>query len=217
MALRIAQLRSNLLAAGWKVLTSDAWVVERLGNKARLRDFAERVGLLGHLPEHYASLEGARYPCVLKAALGEHGRDIHIVRSREEARAIVADHNGSEWLLQELVLGCIEYSVSLLVESGNILDAICTRYEYDREEYVWPRAEEVSKEFTSDIPPEHMAVMAVFLSDYSGICNFNYKVREGGSMAIFEVNTRVGADLACDVPRERARALFERLDELSSS
>ena len=41
------------------------------------------------------------------------------------------------------------------------------------------------------------------------MCNFNYKVRQdSGHMGIFEVNTRVGADLACDVPRERAKAFF---------
>ena len=29
-----------------------------------------------------------------------------------------------------------------------------------------------------------------------------------------QVNTRVGADLACDVPRARARALFMKMDEV---
>ena len=50
------------------------------------------------------------------------------------------------------------------------------------------------------------------------MCNFNYKVRQdSGHMGIFEVNTRVGADLACDVPRERAKAFFEKLDKLETS
>lgn len=40
------------------------------------------------------------------------------------------------------------------------------------------------------------------------------QVRKSGSACMFEINTRVGADLACDVPRERARELFEKLDEL---
>ena len=45
------------------------------------------------------------------------------------------------------------------------------------------------------------------------MCNFNYKVRQdSGHMGIFEVNTRVGADLACDVPRARARRLFAKMD-----
>ena len=57
--------------------------------------------------------------------------------------------------------------------------------------------------------------MKGFLADFSGICNFNYKVRpDTGSMCIFEVNARVGADLACDVTRRRAAALFEKLDAL---
>jgi len=33
-------------------------------------------------------------------------------------------------------------------------------------------------------------------------------------MCVFEINTRVGADLACDVPRPRARILFEKLNAL---
>ena len=50
------------------------------------------------------------------------------------------------------------------------------------------------------------------------MCNFNYKVRQdSGHMGIFEVNTRVGADLACDVPRERAKAFFEKRDKLETS
>ncbi|CAK0818763.1 unnamed protein product, partial [Prorocentrum cordatum] len=54
--------------------------------------------------------------------------------------------------------------------------------------------------------------MRQFLEGYSGICNFNYKLREGGGMCILEANPRIGADLAGDVPRERARELFELLD-----
>ena len=33
-------------------------------------------------------------------------------------------------------------------------------------------------------------------------------------MCIFEVNARIGADLACDVPRRRAASLMEKLDAL---
>ena len=47
------------------------------------------------------------------------------------------------------------------------------------------------------------------------MCNFNYKVRPTGGMCIFEVNARVGADLACDVPRRRAAQFFEALEALS--
>jgi carbamoylphosphate synthase large subunit len=46
--------------------------------------------------------------------------------------------------------------------------------------------------------------MKAFLADFSGICNFNYKLRTEGGMCIFEVNARIGADLACDATRSRA-------------
>lgn len=40
-----------------------------------------------------------------------------------------------------------------------------------------------------------------------------YKVRSGsGMMAIFEVNIRVGGDIADDAPRWQARTFFERLE-----
>ena len=59
--------------------------------------------------------------------------------------------------------------------------------------------------------------MRKFVAGFSGICNFNYKVRPSGGMCIFEVNARVGADLACDIPRRRAAAFFARLDALTPS
>ena len=59
--------------------------------------------------------------------------------------------------------------------------------------------------------------MRKFVAGFSGICNFNYKVRPSGAMCIFEVNARVGADLACDVPRRRAAAFLKGLDRIGAS
>ena len=55
------------------------------------------------------------------------------------------------------------------------------------------------------------------------MCNLNYKLRplsapqdpqgpDGRTLAILEVNPRIGGDLVCDVPLERARALLERVE-----
>jgi carbamoylphosphate synthase large subunit len=214
MAVTIARLQGELLAAGWKLLTCDHNLVSRLSNKVSLREHAEALGLLNFLPRHYSSPQASRYPCILKTAEGEHGKNVHIVRSIQDALDVTTTGFGSEWLLQELIPGCEEYACSVLVDNGEVLDAICTRYEYDREEYVWPFAEEVSRTCVEPIPSKHLQIMRGFLRGYSGICNFNYKVREDGTLCIFEINTRVGSDLACDVPRPRARALFERLDAL---
>ena len=79
-----------------------------------------------------------------------------------------------------------------------------------------PRQDEDKRKSTDKVNPAHLETMKGFLTDFSGICNFNYKVRpDTGGMCIFEVNARVGADLACDITRKRAAMLFEKLDSLS--
>ena len=85
---------------------------------------------------------------------------------------------------------------------------------YERAEYVWPHVKELREQrhFEEGAPPAHLKVMRAFLVGFDGICNFNYKVRPSGAIAIFEVNTRVGGDLAADAPRWRARELLEKLD-----
>jgi hypothetical protein len=217
IALVIADERAALEKLGWKLLTCDVDVIDRLQSKVRLRDYGEKLGMLNCLPRHYDSLSRAQFPCMLKGARGNHGKTVWIVNSREEALEVTGakDVAGDpDWLLQEIIPGGTEYSVSLLVRDSQILDAVETRYEYDRDVYVWPHVEELGRDSSGRVKPEHIAVMSHFLGGYSGICNFNYKLRPNGEMAIFEVNTRIGADLACDVPRDRARDFFEKLEQL---
>lgn len=223
-AVEIAKHQKELRALGWKLLTCAPHVVSRIGQKANLHAYAKTLGLLQHLPQHYSRPETATFPCMLKAAVGEHGKDVFIVRSAAEVHKLAtggfpgtAAGGSPRWLLQEIAIGRNEYATSLLVNNGEILDAVTTSYEYDAEVYVWPDVEELQhkRHSHSNVPAEHLATMKSFLTDFSGICNFNYKVRQSdGGMCIFEVNARVGADLACDVPRRRAAKLFAKLDEL---
>jgi len=219
-AVQIGTHAEGLAANGWKLLTCPGPNVARIGNKHNLFQHAKALGLLAHLPQHYATPVSAKYPCMLKAHAGEHGQGIYIVRNEKEvASKAGASYDGSQWLLQELCAGRIEHATSLLVKDGEVHDAIVTDYEYDCDAsgvYVWPHVEELQDRRRSheDIPAAHMTVMKKFVAGFSGICNFNYKVRPDGGMCIFEVNARVGADLACDVPRRRAAKLFAKLDEL---
>lgn len=122
---------------------------------------------------------------------------------------------GDRWVLQELAAGKFEYSTSLLVRDGEILDAACSRYEYSSDVYVWPALDYLHSEHVS-APRDHLKVMSRILVGFSGICNFNYKIRPCGRLCIFEVNPRVGGDLVFDVPKKRVRALFEKLDAMFS-
>jgi len=111
-------------------------------------------------------------------------------------------------------MGRHELATSLLVLRGEVRDAITTTYDYQQEEYVWPHVKEAcgNRTSTREVNPAHLATMAGFLADFSGICNFNYKVRPNGELSIFEVNTRMGSDLGCDVPMPMLRELFRKLD-----
>ena len=143
-AVEIAKYRHELRALGWKLLTCEPHVVSRIGQKANLHAYAVELGQTKFLPQHYPTPATASYPCMLKAAVGEHGRDVFIVESEEEVHENA--HGGfdcGDWLLQELCPGSIEYATSLLVQDGVILDYISTQYVYDREIYVWPHVEEV--------------------------------------------------------------------------
>jgi hypothetical protein len=237
-AVEIARHQDGLRALGWKLLTCEPHVVSRIGQKANLYAYAKSLELLQHLPRHYSSPECADYPCMLKSAVGEFGASVFIVHSAAEVHERVtggfhgstSDGDGagvgadadaasgsSQWLLQEIASGHNEYATSLLVKDGEILDAITTSYEFEEEVYVWPHVTELKEKRHShtDTPDAHLATMKAFLSDFSGICNFNYKTRPSdGGLCIFEVNARIGSDLACDVPRPIAAQLFSKLRAL---
>lgn len=215
MSVRIAQLEDELKDAGWRILTSKPHVILRLGNKACFREYGEAIDMLGYLPAHFTSPTEARYPCVLKPSSGEYGKDTAIVSSAADVAEVASEgFDCQRWVLQELIPGCFEYATSLLVKDGRILETISTRYEYSKEVYVWPHVEELGRE-TVTVPEAHVATMTAFLREYSGICNFNYKIRGDGRLCIFEINTRIGSDLGCDVPRDMARSFFARLDALA--
>ena len=233
----IARHRDALRALGWRVIACEPQLVLCLGDKCSLRERACALGLEQHLPQSYASLETARYPCILKAARGEYGRTVHMVSSAGQARKLLRSHAagfgpGARYVLQELVRGRVEHSLSLLVEDGRIVRALHTWYEYDDDAYVWPRVRELTRESTAVPPPAHVEVLRPLVVGYSGFCNVNYKERapvprragaDGGAddpdtvLAIFEMNTRVGGDLVNDVPKAAARAFLEGLQETAAA
>ena len=219
VALVIAQSQPALAAAGWRVLTSPAHVVARLGDKAAFHAHAAAAGLGALLPQHYASFEAATYPCILKAARGAYGSGTHIVHSVENARVVahaVGGELGVGWVLQELVRGRVEIATSLLIHKGRVLQAATTSYTYDADEYVWPHVKEKRAERTTAAgPPAQLGHMLALLgNEFQGICNFNYKLRSDATLCVFEVNPRMGSDLGCDVPMRVLRGFLGQLDAL---
>ncbi|CAK9071192.1 Hypothetical protein SCF082_LOCUS35768 [Durusdinium trenchii] len=214
-AVAIAENAAALRERGWKLLTCDPKIVDVLRNKGKLRTLAASLGLLSLLPQHFDFFSDATYPCILKPAIGTFGKNTYIVESKEQAMRLAPDGLDETWILQELITGELEYSTTLLVLDGKILDWAGMKYQYSMEAYVWPHVRLVDQELCS-VPAEHRQLMEKFLVGFSGICNFNFKLREDGTMCIFEVNPRVGGDLAFDLPKPRARSLLEKMDAMAS-
>ena len=84
-----------------------------------------------------------------------------------------------------------------------------TVYHYADDAYVYPRvSEHVSDRRTEEtLPDNEHGVLSSLVQNYTGPCNFNYKVRPNGSLAIFECNIRVGSDIK-DAPADMANASF---------
>ena len=220
-AVKLCERKAHLERLGWQILACDVETTREVMDKVRLRGRARRLGLEACLPRYYGALDDVAFPCIVKTAIGDFGSTVRAARDRAELDAAIGDLRldarglDDSWLVQELVQGAVEYSTSCVVRDGQVLDAVCTRYTYDADVYVWPRVEERRDLRVVDdaLPPDHAHVMARLLVGYSGICNFNYKVRpDSGELCIFEINVRSGEDLACDVPPHRLRCLLERLD-----
>ena len=122
------------------------------------------------------------------------------------------------WLLQEIIPGNVEYSASLLVVQGRVLHVLVMEYTFMSDVYIWPRVKEDRKRRVTHntLATAYLEKLHALLVGYSGVCNINYKLCDG-SMCIFEVNTRVGGDLANDADRSAARLFFEALDRVPPS
>ena len=150
---------------------------------------------------------------MLKAA-GEHGRDVFIVHSAGRARKGVGGFEG-QVLPQELCPGSTEYDDAprqgrrhpgrdlheLRVRSGGVRWLFVEEHQDCRK----------SHENIPNAPRYDGSLLT------SSRVSATSTTRCAVKACIFEVNARVGADIACDVPRRRAAAFFRKLDPLPPS
>ena len=201
----LARQRKEYMAMGWRVLISSPTSISDIGNKVNLQRFAHRHGLTPYLPTKF-SVDTARFPCIAKKGMGEYGTNVHIVDTRDALRQLVGRTSAS-WVIQELVHGNEEIATTLVVVNGSVKAGMRTCYTYRDEAYVWPETAEVKRMSSELLDVEHVQ-LEPFVRFFTGVCNFNYKIRPNGRVAIFEINPRVGADF-CDVKVSLARLIVE--------
>lgn len=201
----LARQREDYMAAGWRVLIGSPSSVDEIGNKVRLQRFARKHHLTPYLPTNF-SVDTARFPCIAKKGRGEYGRRVHLVETRDALRAVVG-HTPASWLIQELVPGNEEIATTLVVVDGVVKASMRTCYTYRDEVYVWPETAE-TKRASNELPDAERVQLEPFVRFFTGVCNFNYKVRTDGRVAVFEINPRVGADF-CDAKVSLARRIVD--------
>ena len=219
----VARWEHELRRAGWKIVTSLEDTIVELGSKDGLRRRAERLGLLAHLPRFYCSKSAASYPCIAKPTNGVAGRWVQLLQTEHEATQHERHYadTGAQYgqlIFQEWVPGHKEYATSMVLRDGHIFAACTVEYKYDRQDYTWPKCQEVERRFLGTATASsHLRILQAFLADYTGICNANYKLTHDGRLRILEFNPRIGGDLGTDAPRDQAREMLLAMESLAST
>ena len=111
---------------GIPIIQPSADVVEKYTDKALFGEFMRTHGLAPFTPTIYQSKFEVVYPCLLKFTKGLFGKGINLVNNLTEMEAVIAGQNlGTEYILQESVVGRIEPIIHFVARSGRILGASC--------------------------------------------------------------------------------------------
>lgn len=198
----------------WCLLPS-AHALATLRSKAAFADYVEQHGLAALTPRHYRRDEVGAFPLVLKRSDLNAGQSIVVVNSAAElaVHLTMSDWAGRPIVLQERVPGSTEYVTHCVCVNGRII--------WHRSYAYLGRAETIRRGGGGPIAP-HKATAADLMAferfllplRYSGPANFDYKQRADGSLAVFEINPRLGGSL---MRPANVSDLAEALDAITSN
>jgi carbamoylphosphate synthase large subunit len=179
-------------------LIPDELSLVTLGNKAAFAAYAEASGLAHLCPKTYANIDEAVFPCVLKRVDLNAGYGVTIVRSPLEVKWHLQDF---PWywrhaILQSLTAGSTEYVTHCICKGGQILWHCSFAYEMDSPERIrTPFHMDRSRPATT--PAFILSQIEKFLLPlaFTGPCNVDYKISDGGNIVVFEINPRLGGSL----------------------
>lgn len=183
--------------AGWGLVPRAA-ELEVLADKARFARYMQATRLERFAPQTFWSQESVRYPAVVKRTDLWAGYGIKIVNSPEELAATLDEEMwvGHPTVLQEFVEGSLEYVLQAVVVKGLLVWHAAF-------EIVIPPTRPIRHPNTGetvrhvDIPARELFVLQSIIAplNFSGPINFNYRRRPDGSVALFEINPRLGGSL----------------------
>jgi len=181
-------------------------------DKGRLQEWLHQQAL-SHFALHEWSARDWKqiaYPVFLKARTGVGGMDIRLIHSSGEllkgVRAL-----GTGWLgkviIQEAILQQEEWTSHFVASRGVLVDSMCYCYRFDAQLFVKQGSAGdglVSAKWLpcndSPLTDDHLHQI-IARAQYHGIGCLNFKQRKDGTVAIFDINSRICASLVHEPER----------------
>jgi hypothetical protein len=183
---------------GFRSLIPDELALTTFGHKGKFAGYLRRNGLAGLSPAVFRDETEAEFPCVLKSVRLASGRGVAIVRSTAHVRETLEREpfKGRGHVLQALVGGTREYVTHCVCRAGEILWSSSFAYDLDEADLIRTQ-DNVGTMRACETDPGVLAQISRLLGPigYTGPCNLDYKVSEDGTIAVFEINPRLGGSL----------------------
>jgi hypothetical protein len=161
-------------------------------DKCRFNQLLKENGLGKFIPRNEGKLD---YPYMLKKRVDDWGQSCHIINNVKDEAAASAALADPEYFTQQLVVGSTEYATHLLFKGGEILYGVNVEYTFNTSTPIKGRDKELRRRVCRC---RHLKLFSTILglTDFEGLCCFNYKTAEDGSPMILENNPRFGGSLA---------------------
>jgi carbamoylphosphate synthase large subunit len=183
---------------GYRSLIPNNRALRTFGHKGRFAAYLRRHGLSALSPAVFRDEAEAEFPCVLKSARLGSGRGVAIVRSASHVRELLElePFKGQDHVLQALVGGAREYVTHCVCRAGVILWSCSFAYDLDEADIIRTQSNSWTMR-PCDVAPQILAQISRLLEPigYTGPCNLDYKLGEDGTIAVFEINPRLGGSL----------------------
>lgn len=181
---------------GCYALVPDARTLATLSDKAEFARYADAQGL-AHLLPRTLDLAKPSFPAVLKPTNLCASVGVAVVRSQAELDEKLAAPPWSDGpvLLQEAVASLDDRVTHLVCVGGRIIWHRTYIYGLASPDAIRPIDAKVVRK--DDAPAEDLAAFESLLAPlgYDGPANIDYRRRADGSLAIFEINPRLGGSL----------------------
>lgn len=185
------------IPGGCHALIPDPDIVDTFADKAKFARYAEKIGA-SHLVPRPVALESPTFPVVLKRTNLNSGIGVVLVTSQQQLdeALVLAPWAGEPVLLQEAIASRREYVSHVVCVGGRIVWHRTYCYPLSHRGQI-RRAVDGLAIRRGRARPADIAAFEVLLKPfgYSGPANIDYTRRPDGTLAIFEINPRLGGSL----------------------